>query len=69
MGKGVNTDVGIKKNSTMVLHFKSKGKSDFKMIFTSNFQDTYTSVYFWMLALCSYNVGNCSLEGYFYFSI
>ena len=29
----------------MVLHFKSKGKSDFKMIFTSNFQDTYTSVY------------------------
>lgn len=44
-GKGVNIDVGIKRNSTMVLHFKSKGKSDFKVIFTSNFQDTYTSVY------------------------
>ena len=29
----------------MVLHFKSKAQSDFKMIFTSNFQDTYPSIY------------------------
>lgn len=64
-GEGVNLDVGVEKNTKIVLHFKSKGISDFKMIFTGNFQATCTSMYFLGASSpCSYHVINGSWEEY-----